>query len=55
MTHRAPTPEPAWHNWRDRSWKHRLAYDTVAMVALTAAFATAFILGDLIVYGTVHW
>ena len=55
MTHRAPAPEPAWHNWRERSWRHRLAYDAVAMAALAAVFVVLFILGDLIVYGTVHW
>lgn len=55
MTHRAPSPEPAWHNWRDRSWRHRLAYDAVATAAIAAVFVILFILGDLIVYGTVHW
>jgi hypothetical protein len=55
VTHRGPAPEPAWHNWRDRSWKHRLAYDAVAVAALAAVFVTLFILGDLIVYGRVNW
>lgn len=50
-----PGTEPAWHNWRDRSWKHRVAYDLAGMVAIAAVFTLLFILGDLVVYGTVRW
>jgi hypothetical protein len=55
MTHRAPGPEPAWHNWRDRSPVHRIAYDTAAVAALAVLLSLLFILGDLVVYGTVRW
>lgn len=55
MTPRAPGSEPAWHNWRDRSWRHRLAYDAVGLAAIAAGGVMLFILGDLIVYGGVCW
>lgn len=50
-----PGAEPDWHNWRDRSRWHRLAYDAAALAAIAGIFVTLFVLGDLMVYGTVHW
>lgn len=47
--------EPAWHNWRDRSWKHRVAYDAAAGLAMVAVAAALFLLGDLLAYGRVRW
>lgn len=55
MTHRAPGTEPAWHNWRDRSLAHRIAFDLTAMASFAVLFGLLFILGDLVVYGTVRW
>lgn len=51
MTSREPGPEPAWHNWRDRSWRHRLAYDAVGLAAIAAVFVILYVLGDMIWYG----
>lgn len=50
-----PGAEPDWHNWRDRSWKHRIAYDATALAAILAIFVVLFVLGDLMIYGTVRW
>ena len=55
MTHRAPGPEPAWHNWRDQSRLHRIAYDLCVLAAFAGLFSLLFILGDLVIYGRVNW